>query len=413
MRSVWIGLAGLALSTAVHAKTIAVEIFDSPYDAIQEALLLAEPGDVIELPAGTFALQDGLSLDIADITLRGQGRDATVLNFKGQETGAEGLIITADNAVIEYLAVEDTKGDAIKAKGVDGITFRGLRVEWTDGPLETNGAYGLYPVEARNVLIEDCVAIGASDAGIYVGQSQDIIVRNSRAEYNVAGIEIENSYRADVYNNVATNNTGGILVFDLPNLPQQGGHQVRVFNNKSVNNNTDNFAPEGNIVGQVPRGTGVMIIANRDVEIFENEIGDHDTVNVLIASYPKDYDDDEYDPRPKRVHVHHNEFGPAGEKPDGDFGEMLSKVLKTPIPDIVWDGVVTVTERLFGIEENNRMSIHDNGDATFANADAMLSLTVGLTFGVDRDLANYAEPLPSLPEVTIKQEGADTAAVSE
>ena len=41
------------------------------------------------------------------------------------------------------------------------------------------------------------VAIGASDAGIY-GQSKNIIVRNSVAQYNVAGIEIENSYYADV-----------------------------------------------------------------------------------------------------------------------------------------------------------------------------------------------------------------------
>jgi hypothetical protein len=43
-----------------------------------------------------------------------------------------------------------------------------------------------------------------------LGQSQNIIVKNSRAEFNVAGIEIENSYFADVFNNIATNNTGGI-----------------------------------------------------------------------------------------------------------------------------------------------------------------------------------------------------------
>ena len=86
-----------------------------------------------------------------------------------------------------------------------------------------NGAYGIYPVQSSHILIDSSVAIGAADAGIYVGQSSQIIVRNSRAEYNVAGIEIENSTFADVYDNVATNNTGGILVFDLPNLEIQGG----------------------------------------------------------------------------------------------------------------------------------------------------------------------------------------------
>jgi parallel beta-helix repeat protein len=68
-----------------------------------------------------------------------------------------------------------------------------VRVEWTNGPDENNGAYGLYPVQSSNVLIEESVVIGASDAGIYVGQSNNIIVRNSRVEFNVAGIEIENS----------------------------------------------------------------------------------------------------------------------------------------------------------------------------------------------------------------------------
>ena len=74
-------------------------------------------------------------------------------------------------------------------------------------------------------LIDSSVAIGAADAGIYVGQSAKSLCA-IRAEYNVAGIEIENSTFADVYDNVATNNTGGILVFDLPNLQVQGG-QVR------------------------------------------------------------------------------------------------------------------------------------------------------------------------------------------
>ena len=46
--------------------------------------------------------------------------------------------------------------------------------------------------------------------------------KETLAKFNAAGIEIENSYYADVYNNIGKN-TGGILVFDLPNLPKQGG----------------------------------------------------------------------------------------------------------------------------------------------------------------------------------------------
>src|SRR3546814_9020031 len=82
---------------------------------------------------------------------------------------------------------------------------------------------------SSDVLIDSVYVRGASDAGIYVGQSKNIVVRDSVATENVAGIEIENSYDADVHDNVATKNTGGILVFDLPSLPMQGGHNVRVF----------------------------------------------------------------------------------------------------------------------------------------------------------------------------------------
>mgnify|MGYP003327655364 FL=1 len=153
-----------------------------------------------------------------------------------------------------------------------------------------------YPVESENVLIDKCVAIGASDAGIYVGQSKNIIVRNSIAQYNVAGIEIENSYYADVYGNLASHNTAGILIFDLPDLPQQGGHHVRVFDNESIDNDTDNFAPEGNIVGEVPRGSGIIVMANSDVEIFGNVISGNGTVNLSIVSYGDDTEDSNYYP---------------------------------------------------------------------------------------------------------------------
>ena len=185
---------------------------------LQARLIDAVPGDVIELGEGTFQFHAELSVACDNLTIRGKGPEKTILSFRGQQVGSEGLTATGDGFVVEDLAVEDTAGDAIKVLGADGVVFRRVRVEWTNGPSRDNGAYGIYPVECRNVLIEECIAIGASDAGIYVGQSKNVIVRNSRAEYNVAGIEIENTVGADVYECTATNNTGGILVFDLPGL---------------------------------------------------------------------------------------------------------------------------------------------------------------------------------------------------
>ena len=337
-------------------------------ESLQQQLILAQAGDVIEIPAGTHRMTRGLSLSVAGVTIRGEGMDRSVLSFKNQAQGAEGLLINADNFTIEDLAIEDTVGDAIKINESDNVVIRNVRTEWTGGPLTTNGAYGIYPVQSSNILIDGAVAIGASDAGIYVGQSTQIIVRNSRAEYNVAGIEIENSTFADVYDNVATNNTGGILVFDLPNLPVQGGRNTRVFNNQMGNNNVKNFAPAGNIVGEVPTGTGMMVLANDSIEVFGNEFADNDSANVMIVSYfitERPFDDPNYDPFPESIYIHNNSFSGGGASPDSEPLNLLKQATGQDIPDIVWDGVTVP-----GADGGAVLCISNNGEAGYVNLDA-------------------------------------------
>lgn len=337
-------------------------------ESLQQQLIQAQPGDVIEIPAGTHELTRGLSLTVDGVTIRGQGIDSSVLSFRNQAQGAEGLLVNADNFVIEDLAIEDTVGDAIKINESENVVIRNVRTEWTGGPLTTNGAYGIYPVQSSNILIEGAVAIGASDAGIYVGQSTQIIVRNSRAEYNVAGIEIENSTFADVYDNVATNNTGGILVFDLPNLPVQGGRNTRVFNNQIVNNNVANFAPEGNIVGEVPAGSGLMVLANDSIEVFGNEFTDNDSANIMIISYyttERPFEDPNYDPFPESIYIHDNVFNGGGSEPDSEPLQALQAATGQDVPDIVWDGIT-----LPGKSSDEILCIADNGEISFVNLDA-------------------------------------------
>jgi parallel beta-helix repeat protein len=307
---------------------------------LQRRLIEAKPGTTITLAAGKFEIVDGLSLAVDRVTLRGAGPDATILSFAGQTTAGEGLLVTADDVRLEGFAIEDTRGDGIKSKGADRIIYRDLRIEWTGGPSEKNGAYGIYPVESQDVLIDSVTVRGASDAGIYVGQSRNIIVRENIAEFNVAGIEIENSFNADVFRNTATRNTGGILVFDLPGLPQKGGHNVRVFENRIVNNDTPNFAPAGNIVAGVPSGTGVIIMANRNVHVFGNAFENNRSAHVLITAYSLPFTDDAYNPLPRDVVIRNNTYSGGGDDPQGIL-TPLAEALGGTLPPIVWDGVST------------------------------------------------------------------------
>jgi len=283
--------------------------------------------------------------------------------------------------------------------GGSNVTIRRVRTEWTNGPDTSNGAYGIYPVQTENTLIEDSVAIGASDAGIYVGQSRNVIVRNNRAEYNVAGIEIENTVGADVYGNLATHNTGGVLVFNMPDLPVTG-HTTRVYDNDITANNTPNFGAPGTAVASVPAGSGVVINSNDRVEIFGNRIGDNKTANILISSlFSAEYTQTResapgFDPYPEQIHIHGNTFAPGGNAPDREALEQLRVALGGPegrLPDVVWDGVVNPQKP----PEIHTLCIDDPG-ATFVNVDAANGYQSPST-----DLAPHVCGLEPLPAVTL------------
>ena len=170
------------------------------------------------------------------------------------------------------------------------------------------------------------------------------MVKNSRAEFNVAGIEIENSIGADVHDNVTTRNTAGILVFDLPDLPQQGGRSTRLFRNRIVENDTPNFAPKGNIVASVPVGTGVMLMANRDVHVFDNEISGNQSSGVVVVGYTREIKDPKYEPLPRDIVVRNNRFGRNGWDPRFPGGAEIMKALGGgPLPPVVWDAATRFT----------------------------------------------------------------------
>ncbi len=363
------------------------ERFVAQWQSIERDLqtqLITTPGDaIIDLPEGNFMFTRSLLIDgKTNLTIRGQGIDKTILSFALQEEGAEGIkAANCINLILEGFTIEDAKGDNIKVTDTHGVVFRNVKSQWLGEPKMENGAYAFYPVLSKNVLIENCVAIGSSDAGIYVGQSDSVVIRENEAYYNVAGIESENSKWVEIYDNYAHHNTGGILVFDLPGLTQNG-HTTKVFSNRVEVNNYENFAPAGNVVATVPPGTGIMLLATRKIDIFDNLIKDNQTVGVAIVSYDiveamattdgsqlnenieKAQKDLSYDPYPNEVFIHDNTFDNGFLLPTlkNDFGLLFMMKFPLSTPDIVWDGI------------KNQSGVFDfcidQSDFKFANLDA-------------------------------------------
>ncbi|MBK8519253.1 MAG: right-handed parallel beta-helix repeat-containing protein [Saprospiraceae bacterium] len=327
---------------------------------LQSQIIAAHDGDTIRLHEGHFWFTKSLIIDNKkDITFTGAGMNKTFLSFKGQEEGAEGIrIANCSGFTISDMTVLDSNGDNIKATNTNGIRFIRVRADWSGGAKESNGSYAFYPVLCKNVLIEECIAARASDAGIYVGQSDTVIIRNNRAFQNVAGIESENSNYVDIYHNHAYDNTGGILVFDLPGLTQYGS-KTRIFDNQVIENNHENFAPKGNIVGMVPPGTGFMILSTRQLEIFDNQVLNNKTIGTSIISYElvsaidNDKKENErstgkfpldtlYNPYPDSIYIYNNNYANTYWFPNlgNEIGKLIAWKFPFNTPFILWDGFV-------------------------------------------------------------------------
>lgn len=368
------------------------------YKKWQTRLIMAQDGDTIRLPVGTFYFKKSLSLEGKNnITILGQGMGKTVLNFKHQISGAEGIRLSNGKQItIQDLTVQEAKGDAIKAIQIRGITFRRVETEWTGGCKGIQGAYGLYPVMCQQVLVEYCRARGAYDAGIYVGQSRDIVVRYCEVEYNTAGINVENSLRVDVYHNLTMYNAVGILVCSVPMLLHDGS-QARVFANKVCYNNYKNFGPHSEIVSKIPSGTGIMIVSNPSVEIFNNEIIGNRTMGTGVMSFAT-IDSVKFDTTyqyPGKVSIHHNTYQGARQAPTFSRNLQNLNFGRQNVPHILFDGVTNPAQKGKFV-----LCIHNNQvldqSPLFANIDAANGFK-----HIRKNEKRYNCQLPKLPKVWV------------
>ena len=376
---------------------------DNMVSDLQKTLIEAKDGAVIVMPEGTFEFNRPLSLnDVPNITLKGAGMKKTILSFKSQVEGGEGMIVkNVVGLTLEGFTITDSKGDGLKVQECKNVVLRGLETTWTGGKLSTNGGYGLYPVTCTNILMENCEASYAMDAGIYLGQSTNAVVRNNYVHNNVAGIEIENTIKAEVYENKASDNTAGLLIFDMPDLPQANGDHIKVFDNTVENNNGENFSPEGIVVHILPPGTGMLVMAHKNVELHNNKISGHNTVSIAVNSWQftgRNYKSENYDPFCHGLNIHDNTIT-LGEGPmdvTSDFGQLFTALSGGKPIGIAIDGVINPAHfNEDGTPKPEHANcIRNNGDVPFINLNAykamgengldMAKLAAALEFDVEK-----------------------------
>ena len=269
-------------------------------ERIQPAIDAALAGDTILVFPGTY--HEALTIDMSGITLKGiqvNGRNP-VLDGKGVLN--DGIVGTGSDVNVSGMVIQNYIANGIMMNRGRGLTFSELE-------LHNTGLYGVYPVEVMDVLIENTTVTGARDAGIYVGQAKNAVVRQNKVYKNVTGIEIENTLNAVVENNEVYDNAGGILVFLLPNNPSKLSRNTIVKGNNVYRNNHRNFADPAAIVSRVPSGTGIMILASDEVEVFRNTIRNNNSVGIAVLGLDSVLDQDggyDVDPYPDKVVIYAN-----------------------------------------------------------------------------------------------------------
>ena len=294
----------------------------------------------------------------------GDSPDDTVLNFGGPGTG-KGIFVQTDNVRIENLWVKNTGDNGIEQDGTTGSEFVKVHVSWDNADPGMNGAYGVYPTNCEDTLVEYIQATDARDAGIYIGKCgwEDDTTPGGVARYNVVGrnvlgLEAENSLDVQMHDNLVIDNSGGLFPAQQPieESPDKASNtNIEIYDNKVWCNNHENFATSG-IVRFIPAGSGMISLAGDGIEIRDNDIQGNDTLGIAVISNtltcqiaeqdcpPFGF---EYNPYAQNIYIHDNNFVNNGTNvdPSSDFS-LLFEIFgigteEMPTEDVIWDGYIT------------------------------------------------------------------------
>jgi parallel beta-helix repeat protein len=313
----------LALFAALAAPAAAQHVRVRSGESIAAALEQVGPGAVIEVEPGVY--HEALVVDTPNVTLRGivRGPERPVLDGRGSLN--DGVIASGSPFTMTGFAVRHYKGNGVTTQGVDGVFL-------TDLVIDDTGLYGVYPVQSKNITVTHCTATRIRDAAIYVGESQGALVAMNWVHHNVAGIEIENTNDAEVRDNLAHDNTAGILVFVLPGKVLKEGKRARVHRNWVVRNNTPNFGDPEAIVGSLPHGIGILLIGADDTVVENNQVRENASLGIAVTRLGEEHarKDPPLDPMTDGARILANHLDANGTAPHptieksygagGDFG---------------------------------------------------------------------------------------------
>lgn len=286
------------------SKTIKLDAQKHSSEFIEQTLEAIQDGDTIRLSSGTFHLKKAIAIYKNNITIEGSGINKTQLDFTHSNNDAQAILVKRDGFTLKNLRIINPTGDGVVARDVSNLEIISIEVKWEK---ERFGGYGIYPVQCKNIKVDRVVVQGATDAGIYIGQSKNSIIENSLVNGNTVGIDIENSSGVTVRHNIAQNNAIGVVVSGRPFLTVLNPTGIQIHDNVIVSNNRANNASGESFVGWLGAGYGIKIVAAKTVAISRNTIKQHFRSDIYIGDYDVLADpyknDSRFDPKTSGIRV--------------------------------------------------------------------------------------------------------------
>jgi cytochrome c peroxidase len=316
-----------AAAPGVTAQSIRGTFTVAPGQSIQAAVDRARPGDRIQVLPGTYS--ETVTIDFDDIELVGTVQSGERPVFDGKNTMNDAVLASGNNFVISGFEIRNYKGNGVVVNKAKNATFKNLVCHNT-------GKYGVYPVLCQGVLVDGCVVSDVWDAGVYAGQCQDVVIQNCESYRNTIGMETENCVNVLMANNSAHQNSLGLLVVLLPDLPTTVASNARVINNRVLDNNYQNLSPPGNTVNLVEPGIGIAVNAADNTDVTKNEVRGHGSYGIALYAltdvFPPEHKLN-VEPNPDNNFIHDNALSDNG----GNVSKRI-KSLGAPGGDLFWSG---------------------------------------------------------------------------
>ncbi len=293
---------GLLVSAVASARTLYVRAGGS----IRTALAQAHAGDTIKVFPGVYREgqagdPNALAISLDGIQLVGMsrpGRPVVLQNAGGQSFGiwvspSDSIGATEADAEHPPCAVRRTRvaGFSLQGFTVRGFAVHGVHLACVDdfallgNVADSNTVYGLFPIlSSHGVVAFNEILRTGSDAAVYVGQSDDVLVYRNHVHDSLLGIELQNCTHSSVIANNVHGNTLGILVDIAPDTIFEMQENTRVALNRVHDNARPNTAEAGDIIGVLPPGIGILLVGGSAGTVTANDVERNKFAGIAVTS---------------------------------------------------------------------------------------------------------------------------------